>query len=217
MRKKLYHRNKKITVAVFVVAVSLIIALICTVENRITPVIKDVAAAQAENMANNAIEDAIVQVLSENEITYSSLVDIEKDNRGAVSTVKADTVSMNMLKNKISLAVSEKIQEIDSKKISIPLGTVVGISVFSGKGPLVTTEVTLASNVNLTIGNQFVSAGINQTLHEIIVNIDAVIFVIMPHSSTSAEVHTNFCIAQTVIIGTVPETFADFGKTGDLS
>lgn len=182
----------------------------CAVEVMALPIFREVAGSQAENMVNNAIEDAITRVLGENNITYSSLVDIEKDSTGRVSTVKADTIKMNELKSDISRAVSEEIAELDSRQIQIPIGTIIGISVLSGKGPRLKTEATIASNVNLSIDNKFTSAGINQTLHEIIVNINATIYVIMPYTRTTEQVETNFCVAQTVIIGTVPETFADF-------
>ena len=184
-------------------------------EIRAKPVIIEVAVAQSENIASSIIESAINSVLYENGITYSSLVDIEKDDSGRVTTVKADTIKMNMLKSEIGAEISNDILETDSREISIPLGTILGISALSGKGPKVKTTVTLASNVTSTIKNTFTSAGINQTLHEIFVNVNATIYVIMPKNSATAEVNSNYCIAQTVIIGTVPETFADFQNKGE--
>lgn len=184
-------------------------------EIRAKPVIIEVAVAQSENIASSIIESAINSVLYENGITYSSLVDIEKDDSGRVTTVKADTIKMNMLKSEIGAEISNDILETDSREISIPLGTILGISALSGKGPKIKTTVTLASNVTSTIKNTFTSAGINQTLHEIFVNVNATIYVIMPKNSATAEVNSNYCIAQTVIIGTVPETFADFQNKGE--
>lgn len=184
-------------------------------EIRAKPVIIEVAVAQSENIASSIIESAINSVLYENGITYSSLVDIEKDDSGRVATVKADTIKMNMLKSEIGAEISNDILETDSREISIPLGTILGISALSGKGPKIKTTVTLASNVTSTIKNTFTSAGINQTLHEIFVNVNATIYVIMPKNSATAEVNSNYCIAQTVIIGTVPETFADFQNKGE--
>ena len=184
-------------------------------EIRAKPVIIEVAVAQSENIASEIIENAIVSVLYENDITYSTLVDFEKDKDGRVATVKADAVKMNMLKSKIGAEISKDILDTDSREISIPLGTIIGVSALSGKGPKIKTTVTLASNVTSTINNTFVSAGINQTLHEIYVNVNATIYVIMPKNSATAEVNSNYCIAQTVIIGTVPETFADFQNKGE--
>lgn len=184
-------------------------------EIRAKPVIIEVAVAQSENIASSIIESAINSVLYENGITYSSLVDIEKDDSGRVTTVKADTIKMNMLKSEIGAEISNDILETDSREISIPLGTILGISALSGKGPKIKTTVTLASNVTSTIKNTFTSAGINQTLHEIFVNVNATIYVVMPKNSATAEVNSNYCIAQTVIIGTVPETFADFQNKGE--
>ena len=186
-------------------------------ETRAKPVIIEVAVAQSENIASAIIENAIISVLYENGITYSSLVDIEKDDDGRVTTVKADTIKMNMLKSEIGSEISSEILETDSREISIPLGTIIGISALSGKGPKIKTTVTLTSNVTSTINNTFTSAGINQTLHEIFVNVNATIYVIMPKNTATAEVNTNYCIAQTVIIGTVPETFADFQNKGETN
>lgn len=184
-------------------------------EIRAKPVIIEVAVAQSENIASETIENAIVSVLYENDITYSTLVDFEKDTDGRVATVKVDAVKMNMLKSKIGAEISKDILDTDSREISIPLGTIIGVSALSGRGPKIKTTVTLASNVTSTINNTFVSAGINQTLHEIYVNVNATIYVIMPKNSATAEVNSNYCIAQTVIIGTVPETFADFQNKGE--
>lgn len=215
MNEKQKHRRKIRLLTAFICFLSVLAIVIVTAfELQARPIITEVAASQAENMVNTAVENAIVKVVEENDITYSSLVDVEKDNSGRITAVKADTVQMNVLKSKISAEVSEKILELDSREIQIPIGTIVGVSFLSGKGPKIKTRVTLSSNLNLKINNNFSSAGINQTLHEIIIDIRASVFVIMPRSKTTAEVNTNFCIAQTVIIGTVPETFADLNKIG---
>lgn len=213
-RKRNYKKN--ILKLVFVLLLMLVIGLIIF-EIRAKPVIIEVAVAQAENIASDIIENAIISILYENDITYSTLVDIEKDNDGRVATVKADTIKMNMLKSKIGAEISSEILETDSREINIPLGTIVGISALSGKGPKIKTTVTLASNVTSTINNTFTSAGINQTLHEIHVNVNATIYVIMPKNTATAEVNSNYCIAQTVIIGIVPETFADFQNKGEMN
>ena len=206
--------KKRVLRIIFVLLLFIIVGLIFF-EIRAKPVIIEVAVAQSENIASSIIESAINSVLYENGITYSSLVDIEKDDSGRVTTVKADTIKMNMLKSEIGAEISNDILENDSREISIPLGTILGISALSGKGPKIKTTVTLASNVTSTIKNTFTSAGINQTLHEIFVNVNATIYVIMPKNSATAEVNSNYCIAQTVIIGTVPETFADFQNKGE--
>lgn len=193
------------------------VCFVCMYEVRARPVIKDVASSQAENMAVNVIEKSIIKVLEENEFTYSSLVKIQKDENGKIASIETDIVKMNLVKSEISRVVSEEILELDSKEISIPIGTIIGTSILSGKGPKIKTEVTLSSNVSVSVDNKFISTGINQTLHEIVINIDAAIFVIMPRNNTSTQVNTNFCIAQTVIVGDVPETFADFQNKGETN
>ena len=208
------NKRKKFLITIFLFLLILLVGFVFF-EIRAKPVIIEIAVAQSENIASDIIEDAIVSILYENDITYSSLVEVEKDENGRVATVKADAVKMNMLKSKIGSEISSKILETDSREISIPLGTIIGISYLSGKGPKIKTTVTLASNVTSTINNTFSSAGINQTLHEIYVNVNAKIYVVMPKNIAMAEVNSNYCIAQTVIIGAVPETFADFQNKGE--
>lgn len=210
-------KNKKLFLKI--IFVGLLLSIVCLVffEIRAKPVIIEVAVTQAENIASSIIEDAVISVLRENGVTYSSLVDIEKDEDGRVTTVKADTIKMNLLKSEIGAEISKEILETDSREISIPFGTIIGISALSGKGPKIKTTVTLTSNVTSTINNTFTSSGINQTLHEIYVNVNATIYVIMPKNTAIAEVNSNYCIAQTVIIGTVPETFAEFQNKGETN
>ncbi len=214
LKRSFSHKNSIKIFIIIILTVSLFISVIYEVRAR--PVIREVASSQAENMAQNAIEDAIVRVLKEHGVTYSSLVKIEKDSMGKVTSIEADIVKMNLLKSEISSAISEEILLMDSDEVSIPIGTIIGTSFLSGKGPKITTTVTLSSNVNSSIDNLFTSAGINQTLHEIVININAIIYIIMPRNRVSTEINTNFCIAQTVIIGVVPETFAEFQNKGEI-
>lgn len=211
-RNNLKKRNKKPVLAFLLIFLLLFSVFVIVFELRAAPVIKEVAASQAENITTNEIEKAIIEVLEQEGVTYSSLVDIEKDEDGRITAIKADTVKMNSLKSRISEVVSQKILDMDSRTVKIPLGTVLGVSAFSGKGPKVKTKVTLSSNINTKIENSFTSAGINQTLHEILVIINANLYVVMPGSRATAQVDTNFCIAQTVIIGGVPDTYAQFQK-----
>lgn len=213
-KSRKHSQKKKFLKIIFIFLCILLIGLIFF-EIRAKPVIIEMAVTQSENIASSIIENAIVEVLYKNGITYSTLVEIEKDKEDRVTTVKADTIKMNMLKSKIGAEISKDILDTDSREISIPIGTILGISALSGKGPKIKTTVTLASNVTSTINNTFTSAGINQTLHEIYVNVNATIYVIMPKKSATAEVNSNYCIAQTVIIGTVPETFADIQNKGE--
>ena len=206
------NRNKGKHIIIFILLFSFIIIFFLFIDIRALPIIKDIASAQAENIAQNVIENSIIEVLSKSDYTYSDLVNIEKDVDGRISVIKADTVKINRLKSEISSEISKDILDLDSRKIKIPIGTIIGTSFLSGKGPRISIDVTLASNINSEIINLFTSAGINQTLHEIYVKIDAQIFVVIPGTKTCADVKTNFCIAQTVIIGSVPDSFANLQK-----
>ena len=85
----------------------------------------------------------------------------------------------------------------------------IGGTVFSGRGPGIPVRIVSVSNVTADFTNEFSSAGINQTRHQIILNIKVDIDMLIPGGTLQDTVTTSMVIAETVIVGTVPGTYAD--------
>ena len=66
-----------------------------------------------------------------------------------------------------------------------------GGQILSGRGPEVEFRVIPAGYVHTEIYNQFQSAGINQTLHQIMLKVDATVSAVMPIYTVTTEVTTN--------------------------
>ena len=211
MKIKRYRPKNKKTVLyrVFVVVMAILICVIL-IDAKVRPLIRTIAASQASNLATVAINDAINEVMQENSITYDDLVSIENGSSGQVTSLKTDIIKINRLKAAISTRTTEKISQIQHREIRIPIGSLLGSQLLSGRGPRIKLYINLSGNAETQITNKFYSAGINQTIHRIMLDITSNIFVVLPGANTMSKVKSSICIAETVIVGNVPDTYGNF-------
>ncbi len=191
--------------------------LVFYVSYNMEPVVTSICRSQAKVLATSAINSAVVNELRLSGTEYADLVSIKYDVYGAVSSIETDIVEINMLQSRLTDAVNRELSAIETRDISIPLGTLSGIQLLSGRGPAVRLRMMPASYAQSNLINQFDSAGINQTRHRIMIEFTVSMTVIVAPYRTVADVTLTVPVAETVIIGTVPESFADFGAFNQQS
>lgn len=187
----------------------LCLAAIITLDSKMRPVIQSVAQTQARNMATRLVNDAINEVIELENVSYQSLVTIEKSNDNNVTSVQADAMRMNRLKASIGNQIADKLSGVKNNRMRIPLGSFLSSEILSGRGPDVSIYVSLSGSVITNINSNFSSAGINQTLHSIMLGVEIEIFVLIPGFNTTTKVKTEVCLAQTVIVGMTPDAYAN--------
>ena len=94
--------------------------------------------------------------------------------------------------------------------MGIPLGVLTGIDIISALGPKLPIQVISVASAEGTYRNDFSSAGINQTLHRIYLDITVTAKLLLPGSIVETVVFTPICVAETVIIGQVPQTYLNW-------
>lgn len=197
------------------IAVTAFLLLLVLLDMQIRPAVKKMAAYQARLYAVQAINDAVTEELADRNVTYDSLVKLSKGADGAVTAIETDMLSLNRLKVGVTDAIVQKLRVLESSELEIPIGTLFGGQMFSGRGPAVDFRVLHVGYVQSDIQNKFDSAGINQTRHQLMLNTTITITALVPGYSADTEVTTNLCLAETIIVGTVPEAFTKV--TGDES
>jgi sporulation protein YunB len=171
------------------------------------PVIKTMAVNNTKNIATQTINSAVEKVLKGNDVGYDKLMILEKDSGGDITAVKSDTLQIDTLKYEITNEAVKELNAIDPKDISVPLGTVIGGQIFTGLGPQISVRVEPIGNVDTQIVNEFSSAGINQTRQQILLYIKTEITIIVSSYNVTTSVESNFTIADTVIVGNVPDSY----------
>lgn len=194
----------KIRLLVFLLTV---FGLLTAVDAQIRPMIKSMAAYQAKVYATRVINEAISAQLASNAVSYDSLVKVTTDYNGRVTSVQTDMVRLNLLKATMTDAASQQLALLQSQTIRIPLGTLLGWQLLSGRGPKIEFKIVPAGFVQSQLNHRFDSAGINQTRHQIVMQLDANIIAILPGYTAASEISSSLIMAETVIVGVSPESF----------
>lgn len=99
---------------------------------------------------------------------------------GKVTALQADTVLLNQIKSAVTEQVGERLQDLSSHDLSIPLGSLTGVKIFSGRGPSISFRLMPEGVVMTNLYHEFFQAGVNQTLHRIYLQIDMEISAVLP-------------------------------------
>lgn len=185
---------------------------------KIRPVIKSSSANRARMIVSQAVSEAVLKDISENRDNYSEVIAINKNDTGEVMSLTSNIEKINSLKSHVTLAVQEKLCNLKTKDIFVPVGTLSGIEFLNCKGPLVPLKISVSGNVQTDLKNDFLSSGINQTLHRIYLIVHTKVSVLMPGCSSVFESDNKILIAETVIVGRTPNlyggTIASGGTVG---
>ena len=213
------YRRRVSAKTIFLIWGVVILSFVLMVDMRLRPLIQNVASYQAKTYATKAINNAIALAMVGNGQPYESLVDIATDENGRVTAVQTDTARLNLIKADLTDAATLRISQLKQQTISLPIGTLIGHPMLSGRGPDIEFKVLPAGYVESQLIHRFDSAGINQTRHQIVLDLTANIVAILPGYSTSTAVNTTVVLAETVIVGVSPEAFTEVvtGSEEDLA
>ncbi len=186
---------------------------------KMRPIIQKSALYQAKNAAAQAINNAVNEKLEELGVTYNSFVTLEKNAQGDIAAIQTDTVTANKINAALLDAVMQRLSEPDAQEIRLPAGTLFGGAFLSGYGPEISFRVIPEGYVESELKSSFQTAGINQTLHQIVFEIKVTVTALIPGYSQTTDVTNSFQVAQTVIVGDVPESFTEVtdGQSSTLS
>lgn len=209
-----FGKRRKTGVLLIFTAVLLLVSLVL-LEIRLVPLVRNSAKIASVNLAETAINKAVQEVLSEEGVTYEKIANITYNSNGEITSLSIDPVKINTLKSKISLRIASKISSIDNKEIYLPLGTILGTELFAGRGPNLKFYTSLSGNAITDFSSKFESAGINQTRHQIMIDVTSNIYIISSKGSAgSITVSTSVCAAETLIVGEVPSVYAGIDAGG---
>jgi len=174
------------------------------------------AAAKVSNTVNRIVSEAVNDAIDKGEFQYENLISFEKDNDGKITAVKSNMPEFNRLQSAILDQVLERISEVSTRDLSIPLGSLTGSDLLAGRGPLITVRVQSVGSSTAKLKNEFVSAGINQTKHRIQLDIDVYVSILLPAFTAATKVSNSFTVAETVIVGSVPNSYTYFSSDEPL-
>ena len=166
---------------------------------------------KAREIATRSINESVNTKLSK-DIKYEDLIAIRTDTEGNITMMQANTVMMNKLASEVALTIQDNIKKIKASTVKVPIGTVFDSQLLAKYGPKISINITPIGMVSVDFKTEFEQSGINQTRHRIYLVVNTKVRVIVPFSSKAVSAESFVPIAETVIVGRVPQNYISVPK-----
>ena len=197
---------RRLVILLLVGAVTLIFFRI-----RYHDAIRSLSQTQITNTTSDLINDAIDHQIENTNIQYDRMVYLEKDLNGRITALKTNMSEVNRLKTDILNLINDEILALDTSDISIPIGSLVLPEFFSGRGFGIPIQIIAIRNSDGSFQSSFTEAGINQTLHQLTMHVCVDVTVLVLGKAESFTVSSHVVVAETIIVGHVPDTLLQTG------
>ena len=158
-----------------------------------------------------AVNDAVENGWME----YDRLVKFDKDSDGRVTALSSNMAEFNRLQTAVADDVLARLSQVSASELAVPLGTLTGSPLLAGRGPKLTVKMETIGTATAKFRDKFTAAGINQTKHQILLDVDVYVTILLPGITTYTKVSNEISVAETVIVGGVPQTYTYFSTTED--
>lgn len=207
MRK--LKRKRKIAPIVAIILVVAVGVLLISAEVRISNVRGKLISYAAKNAASSATTVGIEKSLDTDRVRYADLVKFRRDRNGNIVSVSTDAYYLNKIGNNIGDEVDKQINEMKSYVLKIPVSVLFSEQFINGRGPKMPVIFVMTGITTTDFENEFTAAGVNQTHHRIMLNIKINTYVIHSGNVIVVPYETNVCIAESIVVGITPQTFAE--------
>ncbi|MGI5856237.1 MAG: sporulation protein YunB [Candidatus Merdivicinus sp.] len=202
-----HRRKRRGNPAVWILAVVLMAGglFYATVEKNLRPVAVTMAEYRSRVTAETAMNQGIEDVVAS--FAETPLVAVSRSQEGEIQAVEVNMQAVNLLKLQVTGRILQNLQQAGQRELKIPLGSLLGSGLLSGKGPPLTYRFLPEGSVSTRILSRFESCGINQTRHQVLLSVEVKAGAILSQYRVDVEVPTEYVLAETVLVGSVPESY----------
>jgi sporulation protein YunB len=154
------------------------------------------------------MDSVVTELLYQNRERYQGLVQLERDSTERVTALRTDSILLDSIKAQMVEAVYGAVNELEQQTLEIPLGSILAPTLLSGKGPRIAVICDGLAFADAQFVSAFTAAGLNQTRHNIILQLHAELSVRAGWTRQTVSLDSPFVLTDTVIVGTVPEHYS---------
>lgn len=213
--KVIRKRSKKKGLIVALVIISAIIAgVVFFVVRNVNPVIEAISSEKIRAIATEAVSKSVLDIMSQN--TSHDYISIVRDDKNSIKSVDINTDTINGLAHTITIEAQKNINSAGQDGITIPVGSLSGITLLTGIGPNINIKIYLVGSTQTQIISEFTDTGINQTSHRLYFDIQGSVAVAVPGLKSNVKTSTRVLMSETIIVGDVPSTYLHAVSVGDM-
>lgn len=195
----------------FIVLLSISLILLILFRVKYNYAILSLARTQVSNTTSDLINDAIDRQIEEGNIQYDRMVYFEKNLDGRITALKTNMSEVNRLKTDILNLINDDILALSTNDLGIPLGSLFLPEFLSGRGPKIPIQIMSIRNSDASFSSDFTEAGINQTLQQLNMHVSVDVTILVLGKTESFTISSQVVVAETIIVGDVPNTFFQTG------
>lgn len=192
----------------FLSATLIMLAAVATTHLR--AMLDSLAVTRVSNMVGTVVTEAVSDAINSGQIQYNNLISLEKNTSGGIAAMQSNMAEFNRLQSAITRDILARLGEMSDIDLTIPIGTLTGSALLAGRGPGFTVRMQTIGSCSARFENRFSHAGINQTTHSILLWVDVSMSILLPGFRTGAQVSNSFSVAETIIVGEVPDSYTYF-------
>ena len=207
-RVPLTRRQKAGLIVFFSAGILVVLAAVGSM--HLQSLLGDMAVTRVTNSVNRLVVASVSEAIESGDIQYDKLIQFEKSASGTITALRSNMAEFNRLQADIASDVLQRMGQLSETELAIPLGTLSGSPLLAGRGPRIRVKMQSYGSCTAHFDNQFEHAGINQTTHSIILCVDVSVSILLPGLRTGTKVSNAFSVAETVIVGSVPDSYTYF-------
>lgn len=204
-----YKWRKRLTFIMLILIIIFVIYTDIKIKMSLMEMAKSKAQIEETEVINRIINEQVV-----NRIEYTDIVTIHKDDKGKIVLIQPDTIMMNKIMTNTVIKIAHTLNTMGERQIKIPMGALTGSRILAGYGPGMKVRIIPTGQVYVQFMNKFDQAGINQTRHLVYFIVESKIKIAVPFINEEVKVSTTIPIAETIIVGEVPDTYVNFINDG---
>lgn len=189
----------------FIIIWVVVIITISLISKYMGPIFDTICVEEAKKIGTNILNIESSEVLKN--VDYNDLIMVEKDDNNSIRMVKSNIIMINLLASDITYNIQEELGKLGKKDISIAIGSLSGSRMLSGLGPNINLKIVPVGNVETEFKSEFVSSGINQTIHRLYLVVDCEIDILTPYKTINANIVNQILFAENIIVGDVPDAY----------
>src|SRR5690625_1801842 len=224
---------KHILMVTLILFFILIFFSIWIIDKGIKPPLMDIAEQKTIEFATRTINSA---VKSTENISFDDLIDINMDNNGNVSTLGWNSTAVNRALRMATeraeyflygmnkgetldvddpdlkpIEFGDSVGDLAAKDptvVEIPIGQATGNTILANLGPKVPVHFEIVGSLRSDVVHEIKEFGVNAALIEIYIPVTVNVQIVIPFSTSVAEVSTRVFIDSRLVMGSVPEFYS---------
>lgn len=195
-------RHKLLLCSVAVCTAAL--AIFLQIDRHLQPILQETAEYECRAITVRAMNQVVLQDMEEFPELYRQLYTITTHSDGTIAAVEFNSVSINLVRLRLSHLVDEALTALPDHEIHLPLGSLINSALLNNVGPNWILTLHPLGYVDATIEEEMESVPVHQVRYRVTLTLRVTINMLLDGNHSTAVVEHQIPLSSLLISGDVP-------------